>query len=588
MGIFNRLSSNRNQGEVDTTDAETVNGSLDNESKNYYKIFSKAFSQRDMEKNNYSTNEIQEYTSEDSDNASTKYEQTHRKLKSRHIQLIGIGGTIGTGLFIQIGNGLVKGGPGSLLLAFIAWCIPILCVTSSTAEMVSYLPLSSPFIQLAGRCVDEAFEVMCGWNFFLFEAIMIPFELTAVNVLIHYWREDYSPAIPMVLQLVIYFLINVFAVDLYGESEYWMAMGKVILAVGMIIFTFVTMVGGNPQHHAYGFQFWKDPGSFLEYLSTGSWGRFLGFFACLTQAAFTIAGPEYISMAAGECVNPQKVMPKAFKSVFYRLITFFILGALSVGIVVSSRDPNLIDAITNGNSGSAASPYIVGMTRMKINVLPHIVNVLILSSAFSAGNSYVYCSSRTLYGLALQGHAPKIFTFCTKKGVPIVAVVFSLAFGFLGFLQLGKTASTVLNWIVNLVTVSQVINFCTLCVTYVRFYYALKAQGIDRRTLPYRGYFQPYAAYIGMVCTFAMMFLAGYPVFVDWDVPTFIFSYIMIPICVFVFLFWKIVKKTKFKKASEVDLFTGLKEIQDHVDSLPPDTKPITWYGKLGAFIKGD
>ncbi|VVT51262.1 uncharacterized protein SAPINGB_P003038 [Magnusiomyces paraingens] len=517
----------------------------------------------------------------------SKEEYTQRKLKSRHIQLIGIGGTIGTTLFVQIGQSLVKGGPGSLLLAFIAWCIPILCVTSSTAEMVSYLPIPSPFIRLAGRCVDEAFEVMTGWNFFLLEAIMIPFEITAVNVILHFWFKDYSLVIPMVIQIVLYAAINVFAVHWYGESEYWMSIGKVLLAIGLIFFTFITMVGGNPQHDAYGFRYWKEPGAFQEYISTGSWGRFLGFFACLTQAAFTMAGPEYVSMAAGEAENPRKVMPKAFKAVFYRLITFFIIGALSVGIICPANDPNLISAISNGHPGAAASPYVIAMTRLKIRVLPHIVNALILTSAFSAGNSYCYCSSRTIYGLALQGHAPKILSYCTKSGVPIVAVGVSLCFGFLSFLQLGKGAQAVLNWMVNIVTVSQLLNFSTLCVTYICFFHALKAQNIDRNSLPYCGYLQPYLAYVGLVCTLTMTFLAGYPVFVNWDVTTFIFSYIMIPICVIIFLVWKVFKKTSFRKSIDIDLTTGLKEIQEHIDSFIPSQKPQTWYQRFLAVIFG-
>lgn len=201
-------------------------------------------------------------------------QDAHRKLKARHIQLIGIGGTIGTALFVQIGTALVKGGPGSLFLGFTLWCFPILAITASTAEMVSYLPISSPFVSLAGRCVDEAFEVMAGWNFFLFEAALIPFEITAVNVILHFWADNYSPAIPLAIQIVLYGLINIFAVKWYGESEYWLSLGKVILAVGLIFFTFITMVGGNPQHHAYGFTYWKNPGAFAEFNATGSWGEF--------------------------------------------------------------------------------------------------------------------------------------------------------------------------------------------------------------------------------------------------------------------------------------------------------------------------
>lgn len=524
-----------------------------------------------------------------SDDESPPPYDTHRKLKARHIQLIGIGGTIGTVLFVQIGSALVKGGPASLFLGFTLWCFPILAITSTTAEMVSYMPMSSPFINMAGRCVDEAFEVMAGWNFFLFEAALVPFEITAVNVILHFWIDGYSPAIPLCIQIVLYAAINIFAVKWYGESEYWLSLGKVVLAVGLIFFTFITMVGGNPKHDAYGFRYWNDPGAFAEYTATGSWGKFLGFFACLTQAAFTIAGPEYVSMAAGEAENPKKVMPKAFKAVFYRLTFFFVLGALCIGIVVPYNDPELLAAIKEGKPGAAASPYVIAMERLGIKVLPHIVNGLVLTAAFSAGNSYTYCASRTLYGLSLAGHAPKIFTKCTKNGVPIYAVLLTLCASLLGFLQLSRSAQTVLTWIVNLVTASQLINFCVLCVTYMRFYKALEAQGISRDTLPYKGWGQPYVAWFGFICPFIMMFLAGYPVFTkgNWDTPTFLFSYIMIPFCVVLFIAWKLIKRTKLIKPENVDLRTGMKEVEDHIDAFVEPPPPTTWHGKLLAMILG-
>ena len=222
-----------------------------------------------------------------------------RKLKARHIQLIGIGGPLRTALLFSIGTALVKGGPGSLFLGFTLWCFPLLAITASTAEMVSYLPISSPFVSLAGRCVDEAFEVMAGWNFFLFEAALIPFEITAVNVILHFWADNYCPAIPLAIQIVLYGLINIFAVKWYGESEYWLSLGKVILAVGLIFFTFITMVGGNPQHHAYGFTYWKNPGLLPSLTQLDHGVSSSDFLLVFPRLRSTIAGPDYVSMAAG-------------------------------------------------------------------------------------------------------------------------------------------------------------------------------------------------------------------------------------------------------------------------------------------------
>lgn len=253
--------------------------------------------------------------------------------------------------------------------------------------------------------------------------------------------------------------INIFAVKLYGESEFWLALGKVILIVGLILYTFITMLGGNPLHDRFGFRYWRDPGSFAEYYKTGSLGRFLGFLQCLIQASFTIAGPDYVSMAAGEAENPRVVMPKAYKQVFTRLMAFFVLGSLAVGINVPYTDPELIDALKKGKPGAAASPYVIAMNRLRINVLPDIVNTLILTAAFSAGSSYVYCASRSLYGLALEKKAPKILTRCTRSGVPIYCVLVVLLISLLSFMQISSGSATVLNWIVNLVC-QDIYSFC--------------------------------------------------------------------------------------------------------------------------------
>jgi amino acid transporter len=320
------------------------------------------------------------------------------------------------------------------------------------------------------------------------------------------------------------------AVKWYGETEFWAAIGKVLLIIGLLIFTFISMLGGNPEKDRYGFRYWKNPGSFTELYYEGQLGRFLGFLQCLIQASFTIAGPDYVSMAAGETENPRKVMPRAYNAVFYRLTAFFVLGSLAVGINVPYNDPDLIAAFKLGKPGAAASPYVIAMNRLRIEGLPHVVNAGVLASAFSAGNSYVYCASRSLFGLALEGKAPKILTKCTKQGVPFYCVGIVLLIALLSFLQLGENSAVVLNWFVSLVTASQLINFSVMCFTFLRFYKACQVQGLDRNTLPYKGRFQPYAAWYGLVTTFIMTFVGGYTVFLkgQWDLPSFLFSYLMV------------------------------------------------------------
>ncbi|KAI1437439.1 amino acid permease/ SLC12A domain-containing protein [Xylaria sp. CBS 124048] len=516
----------------------------------------------------------------------TKSDGTHRNLKPRHIQLIGIGGTIGTALYVQIGQGLIKGGPASLFLGFVLWCTVILAVTFCLAEMVTYLPISSPFIRFAGRYVDEAFGFAAGWNFFVFEAALVPFEVTACNVIIHYWSDIVPTGAIIAIVIFLYALLNLLTVRWYGETEFWAALGKALLIIGLLIFTFIVAVGGNPQHDHFGFRYWYDPGSFAEFYSTGTLGRFQGFLSCLITASFTVAGPDYVSMAAGETENPRKVLPRAFNAVFYRLTTFFCLGSLAVGVLVPYNDKELINAFNEGKPGAAASPYVVAMNRLGIPVLPHIVNALVLTASFSAGNSYVYCASRSLYGLALEGKAPKIFTKCTGTGVPIYCVMLVLGIALLSFLQVTQGTSVVLTWFVNLVTASQLINYCVVCYTYICFYRALNAQGISRDTLPYKGRMQPYAAYYALVATFVFSFLGGYTVFLpgNWDVPSFLFSYTSVAAFPILYFGWKGIHKTRLYPPAEVDLLQDLEEIEEYTRNYvpsPPGNRLSRWFNYL-------
>lgn len=161
------------------------------------------------------------------------------------------------------------------------------------------------------------------------------------------------------------------------------------------------------------------------------------------QAAFVVAGPDYVSMVAGEARNPRKTLKTSFKTIYARFGIIFIGSALCIGIVVPANDPKLITAISGGVSNGAASPYVIAMENMGITVLPHIVNALLVTSIFSAGNSYCYSGTRAIYGLACDGHAPAIFKRCTKAGVPLFALAATMCFSALAFMQLSKSSSTV-------------------------------------------------------------------------------------------------------------------------------------------------
>ncbi|KAF7590699.1 hypothetical protein BBP40_002535 [Aspergillus hancockii] len=509
-----------------------------------------------------------------------------RRLNNRQIQLIAAGGSIGTALFISIGGGLAKGGPASLLIAYTAYSCVLALVNNSIAEMNTYMPVSGGFIRLAGYWVDDALGFLAGWNFFIYEALLIPFEITALSLVMSFWNSEVTNPGPTagVCAAVIacYASLNILAVKFYGEAEFWLSGGKLILAFILFAFTFVTMVGGNPQGDAYGFRHWNNPGAFAEFHTTGALGRFEGFLAAFWSASFTVVGPEYISMVAAEAKRPSIYIKSAFKTVYYRFCIFFIVGALAVGIVVAYNDPALVDIYFGSGSTAgtaAASPYVIAMQNLGISVLPHIVNALIFTSIFSAGNTYTYCATRSLYSLALEGRAPAVLRYCNKNGVPIYCFCIVMLFPFLSFLQVGNNSATVLTWLINLVTGGGLINFLIMSITFLHYYRACQAQGVDRRKMPYYGYFQPYGAWIGIATHSTVLLFYGYSSFTPWSVSNFFSNYTMQIVAPCLFLFWKIVKKTRYLKPHEVDLVWERPAIDAYENSIT--TPPVGFWTEM-------
>jgi amino acid transporter len=334
------------------------------------------------------------------------------------------------------------------------------------------------------------------------------------------------------------------------------------------------MVGGNPKHDAYGFRYWNSPGAFAEYRTTGSLGRFEGFLAALWSASFCVVGPEYISVVAAEAKRPRTYIKNAFKTMYIRFGIFFMGGSLAVGIVCAYNDPTLVAILTGDRGGSgtaAASPYVIAMSNLGkrqmhecfidhtdsgigIDVLPHLVNALMITSIFSAGNTYCYCAIRNLYGLALEGRAPRFLLKCTKGGVPIYCFLVVMCFPALSFLQVSNGSNTVLTWLVNLITAGGIINYIVMTVTYLCFYRACKAQSFDRKLLPYTGWFQPFSGFIGLGWMIFIVFTYGYSVFKPWSVEGFFTNYTMVILAPLLYIAWKVIHKTKIVKPTEVDL----------------------------------
>ena len=209
--------------------------------------------------------------------------------------------------------------------------------------------------------------------------------------------------------------LNIFAVAIYGEAEFCFASIKIITIVGLLIFAFIIDLGGGPTHDRLGFRYWKHPGAMKEYKDTGDTGRFLGLFSTLVNAAFSYGGVEMVAVAAGEAENPRKNIPKAVRRVFWRILFFYVLGSLAIGVLLPYDEKRLLSAIDDDAAGAAASPWVIAVYRAGVPVLPSIINAVILTSATSSANAFLYTGSRYLYALAQNGQAPRFLLRCSKR-----------------------------------------------------------------------------------------------------------------------------------------------------------------------------
>ncbi|PPJ58222.1 hypothetical protein CBER1_10215 [Cercospora berteroae] len=423
-----------------------------------------------------------------------RHSDVRRGLKSRHVQFIGLGGAIGTGLFLGIGRALAQAGPLSLFLGYLTAGIAIYCMMMSLGEMATWLPVPGAIPQFCTRYVDGALGFAVGWTTWSTAVITLCAEISAVCSLIQFWAgaRDINVSAWIATLIVVVLLLNIVAVGIYGEAEFCFALIKVLAIVGLILLAIIITLGGAMN----------------EYIARGNLGRFLGFWSTLSNAVFSFGGIEMVAVAAGEAEDPRRNVPKAIRRVFWRILVFYVLGAFVLGLVCPSNDPNLLGR----QPGAASSPWVIAINHAGIGALPSIINVVIITSASSAANAFVYSGSRYLYAL----------------------------------------------WFQNLTTISNMFTWMSVCVAYIRFHGALQAQNVSRDTLPFRSPFQPYLAYFGLGFFLIVTIFNGFDSIAGgWDYQGFLTSYIGVPAFVALFVGWKVLKRTRMWKLDEIDLFTG-------------------------------
>jgi lysine-specific permease len=466
-----------------------------------------------------------------------------RSLKVRHMTMIAIGGAIGTGLFVGSGASVSTAGPGGATLAYLAIGIMVYFIMTSLGEMATLMPVSGSFETYATRFVDPAFGFGIGWNYWFSWAITVPIELAAANIVMKYWFPDSNPIAWSAFFLVVLFVLNFMSARAYGEAEFWFAGIKVATCVIFIIvgiLTIIGVVGG----HATGFENWtKGDGPFI--------GGFGGIMAIFMIAGFSFQGTEIVGIAAGESEDPEKNVPKAINSVFWRIMIFYIGAIVIISWLIPYDNPNLLNASVDN---IAISPFTLVFQRAGLALAASLMNAVILTSVLSCGNSSMYVATRMLYALATEGKAPKMFLKVNSRGVPTNALYLSTAFGIISFLA-SLYGNDLYTWLLNMSGMTGFITWVGIALCHYRFRKAWLAQGHSLNELKYKAKWYPFGPIFALVLCLIIMAGQNYGAFmgetIDWAGA--MASYCGIPFFVVCYLGFKLAKGSKVVPLKEVD-----------------------------------
>jgi lysine-specific permease len=450
-----------------------------------------------------------------------------RSLKARHLNMIAIGGSIGTGLFVASGSTVATAGPGGALLAYALIGTMVFFLMTSLGELAAYVPESGSFCTYGCRFVDEGFGFALGWNYWYNWSVTIAAELVAAQLIMSFWYPDVPGIYWSATFLGVMFALNFFSVKGFGESEFWFALIKVIAVVVFIALGLATI---------FGIMSGESPG--FSNFTVGD-APFVGGLQAMVGVAmiagFSFQGTELIGVAAGESENPQKTIPIAIRQVFWRILMFYILSIFVIGMLIPYTDPNLLKT---GSDDITTSPFTLLFERAGLAGAAGVMNAVILSAILSAGNSGMYASTRMLYNMALQDKAPKLFSQISRSGVPRYALYATTVIGALCFLTSFVGDKLMYVWLLNTSGMCGFIAWLGIAVSHYRFRKGFLAQGGDLGTLPYTAKLFPFGPLFAFSLCLAITLGQNYQAFIgeriDWT--GLVATYISLPL--FLVIWW--------------------------------------------------
>jgi lysine-specific permease len=470
--------------------------------------------------------------------------QLQRGLRARHLTMISIGGSIGTGLFLASGASIHSAGPGGALAAYLAISLMVYFLMTSLGEMATFMPVTGSFSTYATKFVDPALGFALGWNYWYNWAITIAVELAAGALIMKFWFPDSPSILWSALFLLLMFALNYLSVKGYGESEYWFSFIKVATVIIFIIVGLM-MVVGIMGGDAVGFKNFTAGDAPFH-------GGFMAILGIFMIAGFSFQGTELVGIAAGESEDPKKNVPKAIRQIFWRILLFYVLAIFVIGLLIPYDNPNLV----NGSiEDIAVSPFTLVFEKAGLAFAASVMNAVILTSVLSAGNSGMYASTRMLWVLAKEGKAPKLFAKVNDRGIPVNALLLTTLIGMFAFLASLFGDGVVYTWLLNASGMSGFIAWLGIAVSHYRFRKAYAAQGYDLNQLPYKAKWFPFGPIFAFIVCCIVILGQNYTAFtgdqIDWN--GILVSYIGLPLFLVVWIAYKIIKKTKVVPLKDCD-----------------------------------
>ncbi|RAL59412.1 hypothetical protein DID88_006786 [Monilinia fructigena] len=491
--------------------------------------------------------------------------QLKRQLKSRHMQMIAIGGSIGAGLFVGSGSALHSGGPASLIIDFVIIGIMLLLTVNALGELAALYPVQGSFYNYSVRFIDKGWGFAMGWNYAINWLVILPFELTAAGITLGFWTDPDNSGNPSVnvgvwitIFLVLVVIVNLFGVKGYGEVEFVLGLIKVAAIIGFIILGVIIDCGGVPtDNRGYiGAKYWGNPGAFRN--------GFKGFCSVFVTASFAFGGTELVGLAAAEADNPRKSIPKATKQVFWRISLFYVVSLFILGLIVPSNDPTLSKA---SGGHTSYSPFVLSFRLAGIKILPSIFNAVITLSVISVATSCTFASTRTIQALCAKNMGPSWGSKVDKHGRPYVAIAFSLVIGLLAYVNVAPEGSTIFTWLLSLSGLSNFFTWGSICYAHIRFRKVWAMNGRTTDDLPFAAMFGVIGSWIGLglvgLCLIAQFYVALFPIGGKPDAEAFFQAYLAAPVVILFFVGYKVYYKewSWGVDLGQIDVDEGRREI---------------------------